>query len=63
MQSSAPGGAPIADIGRPFPAPAPSGEEVLNLCEENGNAECALHSLLYNPYLSTLPVLPAGLPS
>ena len=63
MQSTALGAAPIADIGRSSPAPAPSGEEVLYLNEENGNTECALQSPLYNPYLSTLPVFLTGLPS
>ena len=39
MQRSTPGGALIADIGRSSPAPAPSGEEVLNLSEDNMNVE------------------------
>jgi len=49
MLRSAPGSAPIAGIGS-LPAPAPSGDEVLNLGDDNGNVECVPLSLLYNPY-------------
>jgi hypothetical protein len=49
MQRGAPGSAPIVDIGRSLPAPAPSGDEMLNLGKDNETVECVLHSLLYNP--------------
>jgi len=44
------GSASIEGIARSPPAPAPSGDEVLNLGDDNGNIECVLHSLLYNSY-------------
>jgi len=50
---SAPGSAPIAGIGRSLPTPAPSGDEVLNLGDDNGNIKYALHFFLYNPYSIT----------
>jgi len=62
MQSSAFGTAPIVSIGQP-PAPAHSGDEVLNPGEDNGNVEFVLHSTSIQSYLSRLPVCPGGLTS